>query len=144
MATSNTIDVTTDDFREDFPEFDENTFTDEEIQRCITRAYCYCSQKNGSILKGDCRKTAIELMTAHLLTIWKRTQDEGITSNYGITSSSKIGEISVSMYQPTTNSLFQYWISSTAYGMEYYALLMAKCPTPLLFGGSSERVYWTK
>lgn len=139
----NTIEITVAQFRTDFPEFTEALYPDNIVQSRISLAYCYISNSTYGCISESCRTTAIELMVAHLLTIWNNVQGSGGTSTLGQALSSKIGDVSVQLVAPPTKTLFQYWINSTAYGQQYYALLIAHASVPRYKGGTYERTFWT-
>lgn len=129
------LDATT--FKEDFPEFD--SVSDSVVNSFIEQAICYVSNVNYGRLKDNCRKLAIELMTAHLLTLNQRIQS-GLTSQ-GQLQNASIDGVSVSMVAPNNKTQFEYWINQTPYGQRYYALLASLSAGGLFFGGSNQRVF---
>ena len=134
--------ITVEQFRTDYPEFTQVLYPDATVNSKISLAYCYISNLKGQEIDDACRTQAIELMVAHLLTIGGSTANGGDGSS-GLTISTKIGEIAVTLAQPVLKSQWQYWINSTPYGQQYYALLMSHIPTPRYRGGTMERVFWT-
>lgn len=130
--------LTVDDFRAAFPKFTAVKYTDNVIQGFITQSYCYVSSTNCGSLRGDCRKLAIELMVAHLLTLNDRIASG--TSQSGQLASSTIGDVSISLLAPPNKTQWDYWINQTPYGQRLYALLMSKAPAGMYLGGSCQRV----
>ena len=127
------VDITKEDFVMSFPEFKEM----DNIDIFLIRAKCYITPNDYGNLSGDCRKLAIYLFTAHLLTLQKNITD-GQTS-VGLTASASIDRVSVSMVPPPSLGAFEYWLNQTQYGAELLALLQSKMPIPLLLGGSFVR-----
>lgn len=133
------ITLTVDSFRSDFLEFeDESKYDDDLIASLINRSYSYISRNVYGRLSEADRTLALELMTAHLLTI-----NDKITSNAatGQIASTSIDAISVSLVAPVNKNAWQYWLNSTPYGQQLLALLTAHAPAGLYFGGSFQRVF---
>jgi len=127
------VNVTAEEFRESFPEFSDA----ENIEIYLARTKCYISAEDYGVLSSDCRKLAIYLFTAHLLTLQKNIA-EGQTSA-GLTASASIDRVSVSMVPPPSLCEFEYWLNQTLYGVELLSLLSSKLPVPMLLGGSFVR-----
>ena len=121
--------ISADDFKKNFPEFESRS----DVEFCMLRAECYVSPNN-SRFEAQKRKLAIYLFTAHLLTIQSSIQDGQIQG--GITVSSSIDKVSISMVPPPAKGAFEYWLSQTQYGIEFLALLESEISTPFLLGGS--------
>lgn len=148
---SDIIEITAQEFRAYYPEFKNPPYTDEVIIRFINLAYCYVSNLNCGCFKPDCRKQALMLMIAHLLTIWTYIQGEsgnplqgGVSASVGLSQKAKVGEVQVELAMPTIQSMYQSWLNSTEYGKMLYALLMAHIPTVRYVGGTPNRFFWTK
>lgn len=138
MATQ--IIVTVSEFRTDFPEFaDTNIYSDASLNAFIDQATCYISTNNIlGPLRDKCRKLAIELMVAHLQTIQTRIlSGQNATGQIAATS---IDSVSVSLVAPPNRTQYEYWLGQTPYGQRLLALLAAKAPAGLYFGGSNQRL----
>lgn len=138
MATE--IILTVQQFRTDFPEFaDVNVYTDASLGAFVEQAMCYISTTNiFGPLQNKCRLLAQELMTAHLQTLQDRiTSGQTATGQIAATS---IDSVSVSLVAPPNRTQYEYWLGLTPYGQRLLALLSAKAPAGLYFGGSRQRI----
>ena len=136
---TDTITITVDSFRCDFIEFfNEDKYSDNDIDVFIKRANHYISNKVYGIMNKADRTFALELMVAHLLTINDKIKTNAAT---GVVASASIDAISVSLVAPVNKNALQYWLNSTAYGQQLLALLQGKAPAGLYFGGSCQRVF---
>lgn len=130
--------VSINDFRGSFPEFQVADYPDALVQRFITMAEAYCSTKNFRV-KPAVRILLIELMTAHLITLSNidptTHESTGSSSVTGFETSASVGGVSVSLQAPIARNAFEQWINSTGYGQQYWALLVANCPTPVHYVG---------
>jgi len=128
-------------FREDFDAFaDVQKYSDAKIGKFIDRAYKYCSNKVRFVLSDCERLLAIELMTAHLLTLNDMIENGG-NATLGQIGSSTIGSVSVSLVAPLNKNALQYWLNLTGYGKDYLALLASHAPMGFYAGGSFQRVF---
>ena len=133
--------LTVSKFRSDFDDFSNSElYPDGVVQSYIERAYMYCSNNVRFILKDDERLYAIELMTAHLLSLRDMMKKSGTGGELGQVSSTSIGSVSVSLVAPINRNSLSYWLNLTGYGKEYLALLSAHTPMGFYYGGSYQRV----
>ena len=133
------ITLTVDGFRSDFVEFSNTeTYSNELISSFINRSYGYISRNVYGILSEADRKLALELMTAHLLTINSKISSNTATGQIASTS---IDAISVSLVAPVNKNAWQYWLNSTPYGQQLLALLQAHAPAGIYDGGSYQKVF---
>lgn len=128
------VEVSLAEFSTQFPEFNiENQYN--EIM--LERAQCYISTLNEGVLHDCCRKLAIYLLTAHLLTI-----QNGITNgntNGLLQASATIDKVSVSSIPPPVTES-NYWFFLSPYGQQLWMLFDFKFPSPSYIGGSYVRV----
>lgn len=137
-----TIEFDVDQFREAFPAFaDETTYPDATLQMYWDTATCYVSNEDYGCLTGDCRRQAINLMTAHLCTISTMVQS-GKTPKF--VQSSTIDKVSVSVTPPPNKDQYSWWLSLTPYGAQLQALLGANIAGGLYIGGRPEKAAFRK
>lgn len=123
-------------FREQFPAFaNETTFPDAMLQMYWDMATCYISDYNCGWLYGDCRRLAIDLMTAHL-TALSVLIAAGQTP--GLVQSATIDKVSVSLTPPPIPNQWQWWLALTPYGQQLLALLQVKSVGGFYIGGLPE------
>ena len=122
------------EFLQQFPAF--NTYN-EYTEIMLDRAQCYISTLNQGLLKDNCRKLAIYLLTAHLLTI-QDALNKGDTTGL-LQASASIDKISVSNVPPPVDES-NYWFFLTPYGQQLWMLFDFNFATPGFIGGSFIRV----
>lgn len=124
-------------FRFSFPQFaNPAAFPDISLIGYWDAAICYISPNDYGYLNGASRARAINLMTAHLAALGVLIlsgQQSGFVTN------SAIDKISVAMQAPPSKNMWQYWLSSTPYGLQLSALLSQKGVGGLYTGGLPER-----
>lgn len=127
------VQVSVEEFITKFPEF-----TDYEYNEIMLEgSQCYISTINEGLLHDSCRKRAIYLLTAHLITIQKNF-DNGNTSGL-MQASATIDKVSVSSIPPPVDES-NYWFFTTPYGQQLWMLFDFKFQTPSYIGGSFVRV----
>lgn len=127
-------------FRQQFPAFaDVALYPDAQLQRYWDMAVCYstdvdyCKAELGVI---SCRQTALNMLTAHLLTIGTGA----VTGQtVGMVQSATVDKVSVTIQAPENPNQWQWWLNKTPYGQMYLALLRAKSAGGFYIGGSPER-----
>ena len=92
---------------------------------------------DGCLLNGDALQLALNLMTGHLTQIAAQLA-AGQTSVAPLTGATE-GSVSLSLQPPPATSGWQYWLTSTPYGVQLWALLSVKSAGGLMVGGSLER-----
>jgi hypothetical protein len=122
MSSTLTFDIVL--FREKYPEFTDPPYTDEQLQQCWNTATCYISDQDCGKMQGDCRETALNLMTAHLCKIANLASTGSGVSE--LTQSATIDKVSVTQVTPPVRNQWQWWLSTTIYGQQLFALLQAK------------------
>jgi len=128
------VTVCLDEFLQQFPTF--NTYN-EYTEIMLDRAQCYISTVNSGLLKDCCRKLAIYLLTAHLLTI-QNAMNSGDMSGL-IQASASIDKVSVSNVPPPVTES-NYWFFLTPYGQQLWMLFDFNFVTPGYIGGSFVRI----
>jgi hypothetical protein len=111
-------------FRLDFPIFTNPPYTDLMLETAWAQATCYISNLDCGWLRGDCRRLALNLMTAHLAYIGLQI-DNGQTT--GTVQTATIDKVTIGLVAPpVTKSYYAWWATSSPYGQQLYALLSAK------------------
>lgn len=126
-------------FRLQFPAFASITeYPDVLLSGYFSMAGCYIDAWDNCALSGDCLQLALNLMTAHLAATYGPS-GSGIPGVVGMLTSSTIDRVSVTQAVPTTRGAWQFFLASTPYGLQLWALLMAKSAGGWMVGGSIER-----
>jgi hypothetical protein len=129
-------------FREQMPAFaNATTYPDNTIEMYWDMATCYVSDLNCGWLAGDCRRLAINYMTAHLLALSVLIA-AGQTP--GLVQTSTIDKISVGLTPPPLKNQWQWWLMTTPYGAALQALLAARSVGGFYIGGLPERSAFRK
>lgn len=127
-------------FRALFPAFaDVTAFPAIALQANWTMGTVYI--KGGCGWSCDQLQVANDLMAAHL-TLLSSNIAKGIPN--GVITSATEGTVSIGIAPPPTSSAFGYWLSSTPYGAQLRALLLAVAGVGLYVGGSFERASYRK
>lgn len=129
-------------FREQCPEFaDKIRFTDTQLQSYWDVAVCYVSDVNYGRLRSNCRRTAINYMTAHLAKLNVMIQSNQLP---GQVQGSGIDKVTVSMTPPPNPTQFHWWLGTTSYGQLLLALLGIKAVGGFYVGGRPETAAFRK
>lgn len=141
MATTN-MTITVEEFRRDFPEFTEALFPNETVELFIGRAKHYFSLKHACGVCPEDQRYAVELLTAHMLILYKENPS-GLNASYnaGMKQSAQVGDVSVSYAVPTVKNMLQAWLAQTQKGLELLALMRKYAITPIYKGGTFNRVF---
>lgn len=133
--------VTPEIFRQRIPAFaDVDKYPDDVLTNIIETATCYITAKNIGPLRNTCRVQAICLMAAHLLTLRDRMAQGGNSGATGTVASSSVGNVSISLVQPPSQTQYDYWMNLTGYGAELLRLLAIYANGGIYWGGSYETV----
>ncbi len=137
-----TIEFDVTQFRTAFPEFaDDAKYPDATLQVYWDTATCYVSDEDYGCLSGDCRRLALNLMTAHLCKISEMAQ-AGDTP--GQVTSATIDKVSVSTTPPPNKSQWSWWLNTTPYGQQLEALLATNAVGGMYIGGLPEKSAFRK
>lgn len=133
---STIIDFDADLFRAQFPnQFPNPPNTDEILELYWDIAICYISNNAAGRLTEDCRRQAINLMTAHLIQI-----ADNATSGQqsGFVESASIDKISVKVQTFQNKNQFQWFLNQTPYGQQLYAMLFLATVGGFMAGAFNE------
>lgn len=133
MAATLTFDVAV--FRAQYPEFTNPPFTDAVLIGYWETATCFVSNKNCGSLRGACRLRALYLMVAHLCAIYNIIA-AGQTP--GQVQGATIDKVSVTLTPPPNPSQWAWWLGTTPYGAQLYALLQVRSVGGWYIGGLPE------
>lgn len=126
-------------FRKMFPAYsDSQTFSNEMIKMWLDVANVHL--KKSWSLSGKTYEHAIMLMLAHLLhSVAKTSSGNAESGPAGIVTSATEGSVSVSFATPTTKDAWEFWLASSPYGLQLWALLQQLGTGGLFIGGLPER-----
>jgi len=134
---ANTLTINIPNFRLQFPQFaDPLLFSDISIQLYFDMATSYISDQNVGSLRDAARLLALYLMTAHLLVIF-----DGIANDRPVQAiqNAAEGTVNVGFVPPPAANGWQWWLSSTQYGQQLWALLLNKSVGGFYVGGAYVR-----
>lgn len=122
-------------FRKVFPAFaSETKYPDEMVEFKLSIAKGFLSK--GCSLSGEDYDNALMMMVAHLLWI-DYLLSKGQTT-VGVMTGATVGSVSVSTAPPPTKTGWQYWLATTPYGQQLWALLMMRAAGGWYYGGAPE------
>lgn len=99
----------------------------------------------GWMLSGATYELARKLLTAHLVHLAHGIASSGsVGTSVGAVQSASEGSVSVSFTTPPTRSGWQFWLSSSPYGLQLWALLSTASAGGLYIGGLPEREAFRK
>lgn len=129
-------------FRALFPAFSNaTTYPDALLTLRFTEGTMYLGAYDGCLLAGDQLQLALNYMTAHL----QASADmlaRGQTAV--IVTGSTIDKVQVQMMPPPIKSGWQWWLLTTPYGAQLWALLSFRSAGGFYIGGSAERAAFRK
>ena len=132
-------------FRLLFPMFaDPVKFPDVYVQAQWTAATVYLPEYDGCLLNGPLLQQALNLMTAHLMLVNVMLAKGGATPQIGIRTQATIDKITVANMPPPVKNGWQYWLSTTPFGAQLWALLHKASAGGLYIGGRPERAAFRK
>lgn len=129
-------------FRAMFPQFSDPTaFPDAKLQAHFDAATGYVSADTYGDMKPTSRAYALDLMTAHLLTLGVMAAQG---TQPGVTIMSRVGDVQVQLQPPPVKSEWSYWLNTTPHGAQLVALLQAQAVGGFFVGGLPERAAFRK
>lgn len=133
-----TLDIAT--FRLLFPTFANVTaFPDAYIQAQWNMATGYISPWDSCLASGQSLQNALNLLTAHLMQINVMLAGAGGSPTLGVVQSATIDKVTVTNAVPATRNGWQYWLATTPYGLQLWALLKMLAGAGFYVGGLPER-----
>lgn len=104
----------------------------------FTTATAIMTPYDGCLLNGTALQLALNLMTGHLTQIAAMlVADPGAV--VGPVANAAEGSVSLGLVPAPATSGWTYWLASTPYGQQLWALLSVKSAGGLMVGGSLER-----
>lgn len=104
----------------------------------FTTATVIMTPYDGCLLNGDALQLALNLMTGHLTQLSSTlVADPGAV--VGPVASAAEGSVNIALVPAPATDGWKYWLSSTPYGLQLWALLSVKSAGGLMVGGSLER-----
>lgn len=129
-------------FRALFPEFASDVlYPDATIETWWEMAGNYIAPFDGPLLCGDPLQAALNFLTAHLL---KSSIMIAAGQQMAVVTGSRVGEVSVQTQPPPTKDGWKYWLATTPYGLQLWALLRARTAGGYFFPGLPERSAFRK
>lgn len=132
-------------FRLLYPAFSNATnFPDAYLQAQWDAATVHISKYDGPLWGGEQLQLALNLMTAHLLQLNVQIQNGGPTPTVGVLQSATVDKVTVSNTPPPVTTGLRYWLATTPYGLQLWALLRRVSAGGVYIGGSAERAAFRK
>jgi len=129
-------------FRLAFPAFaSESAYPDATITLRWGDATVFLGAYDGCLLSGVGLQSALNYLTAHLLASFTLIA-QGQTSV--VVTGSTVDKVSVSLQPPPAKTGWQWWLSTTPYGLQLWALLSARSAGGYYVGGRPERAAFRK
>lgn len=133
---THTLDIAA--FRAAFPAFaNPTTYPDGTITLRWTEAGLYLPTYDSCLFSGDALQLALYQMTAHLLAsadLIARGQTNVVVRG------STIDKVTVQLEPPPTRDMWQWWLATTPYGLQLWALMTVRAGTGWYVGGRPERM----
>ena len=141
MAIHNVLNIPV--FISTFPEFSNATlYPDTMLNAWYANAGLYMDQNDNSDgLNGATLDFALQLLTAHLLKI---SNNIGLGQVTQPINDATEGSVSVAFAPPPFRSGWEYWLSSTTYGQQLWALLNVQSVGGWSVGGLPESTAFRK
>lgn len=118
-----------------------SALSDAQVQAYGGMASAYLDPNDGPLISGPALQLALSLMAAHLAKSFLMIGD-GQTAV--VVAGSAEGSVSVSLVAPPVKGAWQWWLATTPYGQQLWALLQIQSAGGLYVGGSMERAAFRK
>lgn len=133
-----TLDLVT--FRLLYPAFaNVTTYPDAYIQAQWDAATAYIGEYDGCLLADKRLQLALNLMTAHLMHVNVLLAQSGVAATIGVPISATVDKVTVSNMPPPATDGWKFWLATSPYGLQLWALLSAASAGGVYIGGSPER-----
>jgi hypothetical protein len=120
-------------FRQQVPAYSNPVdYPDATLQAFWDAAVYYVSNENYGCLQGDRRRYALNLMTAHLVYISDMATSGQVPY---VLSASTIDKVQVSTVQVPLKNQWGWWLSTSPYGSQLWALLQVNSVGGFYAGG---------
>lgn len=139
-------------FRQQFPEYADTTlYPPAKIETFWDIGAAFIDRRDCPYraLSGAALAYSMNLMAAHLMTISIQNQQamkgsagaigQGAPDQGGFVTSARVGEISVGKMAPPATNGWQFWLASTPYGQQIWALIGIVGVGGFTVGGLPER-----
>jgi hypothetical protein len=128
-------------FRNTYPAFrNVEQFSDIMINSHYFNAQLYMSESYGG-LEGDLLDFALQLLTAHLLYSFDLIAKG---QSNALVNSATIDAVTVSLTPPPAKSGWEWWLSTTPYGLQLWSLLQLQSAGGWVIGGYAENKAFRK
>lgn len=125
------------EFRADCPEFgDDITYTDADIEHWFDVTGNYVTTNDYGYLTGDKRKLALYLFTAHLMYLNNKVLSGALPMPL---NSADEGTVKISFTTPPAKSMWQWWLTTSPYGLQLLGLFSTAKVGGFIYGGSNVR-----
>lgn len=129
-------------FRIAFPALSNTTaYPNATIELRWADATVFLGDYDGCLLSGVALQSALNYMTAHLLASFALI---ALGQTSVVIQGSAVDKVSVSLHPPPTRSGWQWWLATTPYGLQLWALLSARSAGGYYIGGRPERAAFRK
>lgn len=133
--SQHTFDVTA--FRALFPEFaNSTTYPDATLNGYWNMGIQYIYSYDNLFVADDTLQLALNLMTAHLGKSFSLINSGNTPS---VMTGAAEGTVSISTQAPPTKNGWQWWLATTPYGVQLWAMLQSLLVGGLYIGGLPER-----
>lgn len=132
-------------FRLLFPAFaDTNKYPDTVLSGYFSWATIYVDKNDNCFLSGDALQMALNLMTAHIAYLMTQAGGTAATGGLGggvggVLTAASIDKVSVTVAAPPTRDGWEYWLASSPYGQQLWAMLLGLSVGGVYIGGLPER-----
>lgn len=124
-------------FRLLFPAYaSDTTYPDGVLDVFWGNAVAFLGEYDGCLLKGAAKQSALNYLTAHLLAsrdLIARGQ------SFKVVTGSTVDKVQVQLMPPPARSAWQWWLATTPYGLQLWALLNVSSAGGFYLGGRPEQ-----
>ena len=126
-------------FRALFPQFaDAAKWPDAALSIQFGAATGYVSADTYGDMPVAARTNALYLMTAHLLALGVIIAQNNYSGQVGVVQGAVVDHVQITLTPPPVKSQWQWWLNTTPYGMQLWALLQSLNVGGFTIGGAPE------